>query len=90
MCGSLCLEERAQCRVPSLPLGRDFPGYLSGGQERGQHGDRDDLLEVRGSGSGGPGFRSHLCTSVCVSSGKSFPLSERSFLLYRKGKVGSL
>lgn len=30
-------EHRVGCHLS--PLGRDFPGYLSGGQEQGQHGD---------------------------------------------------
>lgn len=47
-------------------------------------------LKVRGAGSGGPGFRSQLCTSICVSSGKSSPLAAPYCLLYKKGKVGPL
>lgn len=83
MCGSLCLEGEHRVRVPSLPSGRDFPAtWPSGG--------REDVSQVRGSGSGGSGFRSHLCTCLCASSGKSFPLAAPYFLLDERGKVGSL
>lgn len=86
-----CALRREQCRVPSLSQGRlsrRLPVRRSGAgpaRRRGMMACGECM--ALGQAALGSDLTSAL---LCVSSGKSFPHSERSFLLYKEGKVGSL
>lgn len=59
----------------SLSLGREFPGYLSDGQQRGQHaGQEGNVRSDRGRGRHSWVQISPLPFPLCVSSSKPLPL----------------